>query len=261
MLKKYVSLALLFCFTSGVLAAPLHGVENTEVLFPPKHQKIIRSYQKKALKYASRETAELVAGDEEELLKFYSEKISLIAQGEPVRFSLADGWYVVWFKTLLHFKTGSVAYAGEYDDADKLVGFIKIKRVKKKVFMFYEYRTDEAQKSARLTHVMLLHNNKHQAAFVFNTTGELQAYQYDGNIYSLRFAMPGIQPLELKLPSKSAKDVAQDVVDTTAGIAKGTAKVTVEVTKTAAEVALSPLGGVAMLVFMVAMIASEADLY
>lgn len=241
--------------------AAARGEKYRGALSPPKHQQIIRSYPKKVLKYALREPAELLAGDEEGLLKFYSEKVSLIAQGEPVRFSLADGWYVLWYKTLLHFKTGSVSYAGEYDDTDKLVGFIKIKRVKKKVFMFYGYRTDEAQKSARLTHVMLLHNNKPQAAFVFNTAGELQAYRYDGNIYSLRFAMPGIQPPELKLPSKSAKDVAQDVVDATAGIAKGPAQVPAAVTKAAAAVAPAPLGGVAMLVFMIAVIASEADLY
>ncbi len=240
MLKKYLSLVFIICFLSGTLAAPLYGAENPASLIPPKHTKIIRSYQKKALKYT----------DEERLAEIYSPQMDFITEGLPIKFMLDDNWYVLWFKTIRHFKTGSVAYAYEYDNTDQRVGFIKIKRVKKSIFMFYEYRINEERKTARLTHIMLLHNNKHKAAFVFNTAGDIQAYQYDGKIYSLRFAMPGIQPLELKLPKKSVTDVTQD-------IAKGAATATVGITKTAVEVALSPLGGVAMLVFMVAVITNE----
>ncbi len=187
---------------------------------------------------------------EERLAEIYSPQMDFIAEGLPIKFMLDDNWYVLWFKTIRHFKTGSVAFAYEYNNADQLVGFIKIQRVKKSIFMFYEYRINKESKTARLTHIMLLHNNKHQAAFVFNTAGDIQAYQYDGHIYSLHFAMPGIQPLELKLPKKSVTDVTQD-------IAKGAATATVGITKTAVEVALSPLGGAVMLAFMVAMITNE----
>lgn len=129
---------------------------------------------------------------------------------------LCDGDYAVWnTKSKYRSVFRRMQYAAEYHEDGKLFGIIKIKRIKKDKYAFYEYRFKGAKKSLRddtlcLKHVLVYYNSENPVTFVATANGTIRAISYKDEIVQTDLEnLVDIDSLDLHYVGSLGGDVAR----------------------------------------------------
>lgn len=205
MYKKLISGLLLLSFWAGNMSfsaeipkgesAVAQNEQSTETTLTKEEvKKLVSEYYDDILKIVKKEKAEIFYDEINQNLlvrqykytqKDKSDKESAYQLGRIVK-SLCDGAYVVWNSKAmadnkLINKDGQ--YAIEYHKDGSAFGFIKIKKISKNKFAFYEYRLNEPENGVlKLKHILVYYNSKEPAIFVATTDGTIRSFAYKGKI-------------------------------------------------------------------------------
>lgn len=269
-MKKIISIFLLIVLTTNIGLAQMNISPNSESneIIKEEVQNLIDTYQEDINKIIKKEKDKIS----------YKKNLKKFELGYPndndvrwdysspyagrVTFPLCDGDYAVWNSKLFD-KEGlfgwwtwkgrkSVQYAGEYHKDGSFMGIVKMKRINKKVFAFYEYRVNKiSDDEAFLKHVMVYYNKKDPVTFITDSNGDIRGILYKEQMFSTN--LDNIVNIgELDMSSLSNPNLLNDTLNIAAyGI--GT------VVGAAGAIAAIPLGLVAWPVLMILMIQAEEN--
>ena len=157
-------------------------------------KKLVSKYYDDILKIIKKEKAEIFYDeiDQNLLVRRYkytqkddSDERLAYHSGRIVK-PLCDGDYVVWnSKALADNKliNKDGQYAIEYHNDGSAFGLIKIKKISKNKYAFYEYRINEPENGVlKLKHILVYYNSKEPAMFVATTDGSIKSLAYKGKI-------------------------------------------------------------------------------
>ena len=187
-------------------------------------KKLISKYHDDILKIIKKEKAEIFYEEIDQNLlvhrykytqKDNSDERSAYHSGRIVK-PLCDGDYVVWnSKALADNKliNKDGQYAIEYHKDGSAFGLIKIKKISKNKFAFYEYRINEPENGVlKLKHILVYYNSKEPAMFVATTDGSIKSLAYKGKIVFTNFSnLADINNQDLTILDQNL-DIAGDAV-------------------------------------------------
>lgn len=205
MYKKLISGLLLLSFLAGNMSFSAEipkkessVAQNTQsaekTLTKEEVKKLVSKYYDDILKIIKKEKAEIFYDeiDQNLLVRRYkytqkddSDERLAYHSGRIVK-PLCDGDYVVWnSKALADNKliNKDGQYAIEYHNDGSAFGLIKIKKISKNKYAFYEYRINEPENGVlKLKHILVYYNSKEPAMFVATTDGSIKSLAYKGKI-------------------------------------------------------------------------------
>ena len=123
---------------------------------------------------------------------------------------LCDGDYAVWnTKNNSFFRR--IQYAAEYHKDGSLFGVIKIRRISRNKYAFYEYRLNEPENGfVYLKHVLVYYKTKNPVTFVTTADGKIRGIRYkDEIVYTDLSNLADIDNLDLHQIGSAAGDTAK----------------------------------------------------
>ena len=123
---------------------------------------------------------------------------------------LCDGDYAVWnTKNNSFFRR--IQYAVEYHKDGSLFGVIKIRRISRNKYAFYEYRLNEPENGfVYLKHVLVYYKTKNPVTFVTTADGKIRGIRYkDEIVYTDLSNLADIDNLDLHQIGSAAGDTAK----------------------------------------------------
>lgn len=123
---------------------------------------------------------------------------------------LCDGDYAVWnAKNNSFFRR--IQYAVEYHKDGSLFGVIKIRRISRNKYAFYEYRLNEPENGfVYLKHVLVYYKTKNPVTFVTTADGKIRGIRYkDEIVYTDLSNLADIDNLDLHQIGSAAGDTAK----------------------------------------------------
>lgn len=177
---------------------------NVEQVTSEKIQELAKPYQKKNLQLINKEKKKRHWDDFPKRTDW--KQISDTTYKIP----LLGGDYILWDSTIPYIKGNNsehIRYATEYDKNNACKGFIKMVEYDAITCAFYEYRIDINDKNnLKLTHIMLLYNDKRKASFVYTVDGKIRSCSLDNKLYSVNLPIvPSVPTIDYSAIAKSTQ--------------------------------------------------------
>lgn len=192
-------------------------ITNENKITNEEIKELITAYNEDILKIIKKEKSTISYDEIESILKRYRyftkdcENLQDYLEPENdgrIELPLCDGDYAVWNSKMFDregpFYTvwkgrKAVQYAAEYHANRALMGIVKMKKIDKEKYAFYEYRINTPENGfANLKHILIYYNTDNPITFIATANGEIKGIKYNNKVFSVSLSnIAEIQDIDL----------------------------------------------------------------